>query len=524
MTRPRRLAALATLATATVALFGFPASAAPAGEVTTEVFLRDLTLPVDGPAVEEDLTFLLTADRAGWADEVTLSVDTSAAAAVVDVVVQGASPEVTCATTGPVVRCTVPGPHEVIDPPDNGSFGFITSQTVMLSLTPKAGAAAGDAGTLTVTARADDGPTTTQTARVRVGEGVSLTAVDGGPRTVAPGGSAALTPQVRNTGARDVDGLVLAAWAGGSVLAGTNFGNCTYDDAVVCTFDTTVAAGRTYRVSAPFTVPVPRDAAVGSETEVGVQWLTLAEWEDLVATFGGLPGGRQGTGPELELNRLTSAAAAGVPQADTDHDDNGTYSTVTVAGGRRADVVATGASISGLPGEARTIDVGLVNRGPGTLHSPPFRNTLPMVQVQLPPGVSVARADERCQSLSDDGPAGPPPSSSTAGASSGSEPAAYFCRPETVRLAPGQRLSFAFTVRVDPGADDGEGAIEVLMEERVDRDAGNNGAPITLKVGGAGGGLPVTGRTTATVAGAGLLLLLVGAAVTVVLRRRTRTA
>jgi hypothetical protein len=79
-------------------------------------------------------------------------------------------------------------------------------------------------------------------------------------------------------------------------------------------------------------------------------------------------------------------------------------------------------------------------------------------------------------------------------------------------------------VRVDPGADDGEGAIEVLMEERVDRDAGNNGAPITLKVGGAGGGLPVTGRTTATVAGAGLLLLLVGAAVTVVLRRRTRTA
>jgi hypothetical protein len=523
MTRPRRFLALTMLVTATVALLGSPAGAAPDGEVTADVFLRDLTVPADGPAVEDHLSFFLTSDRAGWADEVTVSVDTSAAASVFDVAVEEASPEVTCATTGPVVRCTVPGPHEVVDPPE-GSFGFTTSASVLLRLTPKAGAAAGDAGTLTVTARADDGPTTTETARVRIGEGVNLTAVDGELRTVPAGGTTALRPQVRNTGARDVDGLVLATYASEGLLAGTNFGNCTYDDAVICTFASTVAAGRTYRVSAPFTVQIPRDAAVGSSTEVGLQWLTLAEWEDLLATFGGLPGARQGTGADLELDELASAAAAGVPQADTDQDDNGTYSRVTVTGGRRTDVVAAGAGIAGLPGDARTIDVGLVNSGPGTLHYPPFYNAVPLVSVTLPPGVTVVKADARCRSLYGDGP---PPSSPAAEPSSGAEPVVYDCWPRTVRLLPGQRLSYAFTVRVDPGADDGEGSVEVATlddDAGVDRDTGNNSAPITLKVGGAGGGLPVTGRTTATVAGAGVLLLLAGIAVTVALRRRNRAA
>ncbi len=520
MTRPHRLLGM-TLVTAAVALLGSPASAAPAGEVTTNLFLRDFTLAADGPAVEEDLSFYLSADRAGWADEVILSVDTSGVAAVTDVAVREAFTEVPCATTGPVVRCVLPGPHQVIDPPDNGAFSVVTTPEVMLSLTPKAGAAAGDAGTLTVTARADDGPTTTETARVRIGDGVDLTAVDGGPRTVPPGGSAALRPRVRNAGARDAEGVALVAYAGDGALAGTNFGNCTYYYTVACTFESTLAAGRTYQISAPFTVRVPRDAAAGSEMLMGLQWLTLAEWEDWQATFGGSSGGRQGTGPDLELDQLASAAAAAVPQADTDHDDNGTYNAVTVTGGRRADVVAVGASIAGPPGEPLTIDVGLVNRGPGTLYSPPFVNTLPLVEVALPPGVSVVRADERCFSLAD-GPAGPPPSPAV-GASAGPDPVVYFCRPETVRLLTGQRLSFAFTVRVDPGADDGEGMVEVVDAD-MDRDAGNNSAPITLKVGGGGGGLPVTGATTATVAGAGALLLLAGVAVTVALRRRNRTA
>lgn len=522
MTPPRRLLAVTTLVTAALALSGSPASAAPGGDVTTNVFLRHLTLPVGGPTVDEDPTFFLSSDEPGWANEVSLTVDASAASAVADVVVEAASAEVTCATTGAVARCTVPGPHRIVELPDNGALAIITVPSVRIGVTPKPGAAAGDTGTLTVTARADDGPTTTETATVRIGQGVNLTAVDAGPREVVPGGSTALRPQVRNTGPRDVEGLALVVNADDSALAGTNFGNCVYDHVVTCTFDTTLETGGTYEVSAPFTVRAPRDAAVGSRTAVSTQWLTLAEWQDWQAM--GSPGGRQGTGADLELDELVSASAAGVPQADIDGDDNGTDSTVTVTGGRRADVAAVGATITGPPGEARTIDVGMVNHGPGTLHYPLFFNNLPQVAVSLPPGIAVVRADDRCSSLFDEDPAGPPPSS-PAGTAAGAAPLEYVCQVESMRLRPGQRLSFAFTVRVAPGARDAEGSVEVRLYDgraSIDRDAGNNDAPINLSLGGAGGGLPVTGTTTATVAGTGGLLLLLGIAIIVALRRRTR--
>jgi hypothetical protein len=411
----------------------------------------------------------------------------------------------------------VPGPHQIIVLPESGSFSLFTVPSVLLSITPKAAAAAGDAGALTITARADDGPTTTRTSRLRIGEGVNLTAIDPPSRSVAPGGSAALRPQVRNSGTRDVRGLTLVV-AGDGALAGTDFGNCAYDeDGVACTFDTTVAAGRTYRTSAPFTVQAPRDAVVGSAAGVNVEWLTDAEWQDW---HHGRPDGRPGTGPDLELEELASAAAERVPQADVDGDDNGTFSTVTVTGRRRTDVVAVGVAVTGSPGEAHTIDVGLVNRGPGTLHYPPFGNNLPVVYVNLPPGLSVVRADERCSARFEEEPGGVPTSDASAAVTDAGPPE-YSCGLESVRLRPGQRLSFTFAVRA---ARDGEGWIDVLLPDdgrSVDRNAGNNRARITVSVDGEGGGLPVTGNTAGIVAGGGVLLMLLGAAVLMKLRSRT---
>ncbi|MEV8503652.1 hypothetical protein AB0368_02350 [Actinoplanes sp. NPDC051475] len=527
MIRPRRLLALTMLATATFALLGFPASAAPGHTVTANVFLRDLTLPVGGPTLDDDLGVFLTSDRAGWANQETLTVDTSAATGVADVTVEEVYPGVTCSTTGAVVRCTVPGPHPIFSLPDSGKVSIGTFASVMISLTPKPGAAAGDTGALTVTARADDGPTTTETSRIRLGEGVNLTAIDPPSSSVAPGGSAVLRPQVRNTGSRDVQGLTLAV-NGEGAMAGTDFGNCTYDDdnnGVACAFDTTLAAGRTYQTSEQFMLQVPRDAAAGSKTGMDAQWLTRAEWQDWQDMLPGLGRGRQGTGPDLELVEVASAAAE-VPQADVDGDDNGTFSTVTVTGNRRADVVAIGATITGSPGEARTINLGLVNRGPGTLRYPPFVNNLPWIEVTLPRGVAIVRADERCSTLfGGDEPSGPPPSMAAA-ESFGSRPPDYVCTPQSLLLRPGQRLSFTFTVRVAPGVRDGKGSVGLSMLDdgkSVDRYAGDNSAPITVSLGGGGGGLPVTGSAAAAVAGGGVLLMVIGVAVVVVLRRRHAT-
>jgi hypothetical protein len=525
MTRRPRLLALIVAVTATLALLGSPASAAPGGEVETNVFFRHLTLLAGGPTVDETPDFFLTADKAGWANEVTLSVDTSAAVAVVDIAVTELSPETTCATTDAVVRCTVAGPHRIIDLPESGNFVIGTSPSVGISLTPKAGATAGDAGAITVTGRADDGPTSSRTSTVRIGEGVDLTAVAAGSRVVAAGGSASLRPEVRNTGPRDVEGLTLVLSADDSTVAGTDYGNCTYDYVIACTFDATLQTGRAYRVSAPFTLRTPRDAAVGSQTRVNAQWLTVAEWQDWQAMSDGLLNGPPGTGPDLALDEVASASA--VPQVDIDGDDNGTSSTLTVSGGQRPDVVAIGATLTGSPGETSTFEVGLVNRGPGTLHYPPFFNNLAHVDVTLPPGLSVVRADERCTDLfNDEDPAGPPPSSA-ADAAASAEPPRYDCGPDSMALTPGQRLSFAFTVRIDPAAQDGAGSIDVQLydedeDEGVDRDPGNNSAPIILRLGGGDGGLPVTGAGTATVVGGGVLFVLVGAAVTMAVRRRTR--
>lgn len=525
MLRPRCLFALTLLATATLALLSSPASAAPGDTVKANVFLRDLTLAADGPALDDDVSVLLTSDRAGWASAETITVDTSAATAVADVTVEEAYPGVTCSTTGAVVRCTVPGPHRVIALPESGKVAIGTYASVLISLTPKPGAAVGDAGALTVTAQADDGPTTTETSRVRIGEGVNLTAIDPPSPSVAPGGSAALRPQVRNTGSRDVQGLTLVV-TGESAMADTDFGNCTYNDdnGVACTFDTTLAAGRTYQTSEQFMLQVPRDAAAGSKTGMSAQWLTRAEWQDLQDMLHGLGSGRQGAGPDLELQEVASAAAE-VPQADVDGDDNGTFSTITVTGSRRADVVAVGATITGSPGETRTIGVGLVNRGPGTLRYPPFVNNLPWIDITLPPGVSIVRADERCSTLVGDEPSGSPPSMAAA-ESFGSGPPDYVCVPESLHLRPGERLSFTFTVKLAPGARDGKGSVGLSMLDdgkSVDRYAGDNSAPITVSLGGGGGGLPVTGSATATVAGGGVLFMVIGVAVVVALRRRYAT-
>lgn len=509
MIRPRRLAALAMLATSTLATLGAPVSAAPDGTVKANVLVRDLTLPAGGPTVDDHLSVYLTSDHAGWANEVTLTVDTSAVTAVADIAVEAADFGVTCSTTGPVVRCTT-GPHRIIEVPESGSFGFMTSGSVRLSLTAKTGAVAGDAGTVTVTAKADDGPTTTETTRVRIGEGVNLTAVDAPPQSVTPGGSVALRPRVRNTGTRDVQGLTLVA-NGDEALADTNFGNCTCGGGLIaCSFDSTLAAERTYEISKPFTVRIPRDAAAGSETGMFVQWLTNAEWEDWQDNFDGLLDDlRPGTGSNLELAEVAASAAADVPQADINGDDNGSATTVTVTGGRRADIVAVGAKLPGTPSEVHTIEVGLINRGPGALRYPPFVNNLPWTAVTLPPGLNVLKADERCSAPFAEDPAGPPPSVAP---DSGARQ--YLCLPESVRVGAGQRLTYRFTVQVIRS---GRGSVEVLMPVP-EGTAADNSAPIT--VGSPGGGLPITGSTPATVAAGGALLLLTGAAVMLTLRRR----
>ncbi|MEU4690030.1 LPXTG cell wall anchor domain-containing protein [Actinoplanes sp. NPDC023714] len=502
MTRLAALTMLVTamLVTALSVLLPAPAGAAPAG-VEGGVSPRNLTLPAAGDPVEEILAPVLFADEEGWANSVTLTFDTSKVG-VAAVEIDAAQAGGTC-SAGPVVRCVLPGPHRVFErPDDDATWGFATTTVIMLTLTPEPGAAVGDAGTLSVATAVDGGAATTETATVRIGEGVDLTAVDGAPLTVAPGGAATLRPAVRNTGTTAVGGLTAVISSEPGALAGTNFGNCTYGWSIACTFDTTLTPGGTYRVSAPFTVEAPGDAAAGSETSLAVQWLTAAEWEDQRIP---LPQDRTGTGPALELEEV-AASAAGVPQADTDQDDNGTYTTVTVTGERRTDVVATGASIPGTPGE-HTIEVGFGNSGPGTLRYPPFTNNASYTRVTLPTPLTVVRSDDRCRLLSDD--------------ETSREFTEFDCSLRTTTLPPDQQVKFTFTVRGAEAVHGEQGSVQVELfgdEDGIDRDPGNNEAAITVTA--AGAELPITGTSAGATASIGLGLLFAGAAAVAVRRRR----
>ncbi|NMO53950.1 hypothetical protein HH310_22555 [Actinoplanes sp. TBRC 11911] len=518
MTRLRRLVVLTMLAAAVSAPLGTPAEAAPAG-VEGLVTLRNLTLPAGGGTLDESLSVILFADQAGWAESIILTIDTSKVG-VADVVIDDSQAGGDC-SAGPVVRCLLRGPHRVFKrPDDDGSYGFWTFSDVLLRLTPKKGASVGDAGILSVTTKIDDGPATTETTAIRIGEGVNLTALDEKPQRVAPGRAATLRPGVRNSGAKDVDGLTAVIGADEDLLADTNFGNCTYGYVVACTFDTTLTAGSSYRVSAPITFRVPRDAASASRTALSVEWLTAAEWQDSRADFGDLPEGRQGTGPELQLDE-TIMSAAGVRQADIDNDDNGSYTTVTVAGGRRTDVVAIGAAIPGTPGD-HTIAVGLANRGPGTLRYPPFINNAPAVRVTLPASVAVVSADDRCTSASGDYET-PPSSAPLELLDFG--PAEFDCTPRSTMLAPGRELTFTFTVSGTRAVSDEGGEVQVNLFSdgvNVDRDLRNNQAEISVTGEHGKAELPITGTTAAAVASAGIVLLFAGAAIVAALRRPPR--
>jgi hypothetical protein len=315
----------------------------------------------------------------------------------------------------------------------------------------------------------------------------------------------ALRPRVRNTGATPIDGLTAVISADDNILAGTNFGNCFYSYAISCTFSTSIPPGDTFQMSAPFVLRTPRDAVVGSRTSLNVQWLTAAEWEDQ-EDGSGPPEGRAGTGPDLELAEVTAAAAAGAPQADTDHDDNGTFTDVSVTGGRRTDVTAFATGVTDTLHEVQDLTVGLVNQGPGTLRHPLFFNNGGGVHVVMPAGVSVVRADQRCRMRPY------------------AEPGVreFDCSAPRMVLRPGQRLGFAFAVRVNRVVATARGEVEVYLYdngEQIDRDPRNNTVPIRVTAAGGGGGLPVTGADAMITAGAGVLLVLVGVVVLVGFRR-----
>ncbi|MFE9956138.1 LPXTG cell wall anchor domain-containing protein [Micromonospora sp. NPDC005299] len=212
-------------------------------------------------------------------------------------------------------------------------------------------------------------------------------------------------------------------------------------------------------------------------------------------------------------------------QTDVDPTNNETMIQLAVKGNQKADVAANGATLNAEVGATVPVTVGFTNNGPAAINAGGEDGIYTLALVTLPKGTTAVKAPEQCADA--EGEFGQ--DSGKAGA------AVYACFVPGV-VGSGKTVEFPFSLRVDqPGTLAGE--VQLFHggpdeTGRKDLNPANDTAKIVVKAaggggqggggqgGGDGGTLPITGSSTALIAGVGALLLAAGAAGYVVSRRR----
>jgi hypothetical protein len=397
------------------------------------------------------------------------------------------------------------------------------------------GAEPGATGTLKATLTANGVPPVVAEAKIRVGEGVDVTAGDTVNTSAKPGGAFTAPLTVRNTGKNVVDGIAVLLYSDFAVAADKRFSNCTYVDDKVrsCYFDTKLEPGATYRVTLPYRLRA--DTLAPSSAVVQLQWQTLAEVEDVSSYLDkfGYSLGKPGDGDALPLSPVV--VAAGVPQTDTKPNDNWTYIEVAVAGKQGADFSAIGDRVGGAAGAVVTATVGARNSGPASIDYSNGGDAVAWIDVAVPEGTTVVTVPDGCRTVSeggeDDGDQddGDQDDGGEDGEDTGKPGAKRYLCLSDVFFAARTSQTFDFGLRIDTVVPNATGKI-VLKDEASgypgyhDESPANNTASLVVNGtddGGEGGGLPVTGPAGALMAGTGVLLL-VGGGVGLVLARRRR--
>ncbi|WP_428962686.1 cell wall anchor protein [Micromonospora fluostatini] len=507
-------AALVTTAAAPVAAAPEPADVRPAVEFG--LYANSVLLAPGGPAKHVTLTAL--ADRP--LPEFTVTVDRSGVDGFAEVTV----PTADCTADGAVLTCTVNNEEEPV------------MSLLHLAVTLRPDAGAGQRGELAFTVAERGGGRAGYRSTVAVGEGVDLVS----PAQVAlsgrPGATVPAPLTVTNQGEQAVGQLVLYVVGNYGLAPATRYRNCEYATGgphhstpvmFACTFERTLAPGETVRVDTGFGFALPGDSWAPNTQHGSALWLTPADWAALRSQHAPVDRiGENGTDGVLGLGPVTRSQqrerAAGDPQSDVDPEDNATAITITVQGDQRADAVAAGARVDTSVGRTVPVTVGFTNAGPAALATWGTRGFYTMVDVAVPEGTTAVRASEHCRTDDDQG--------EEPGRPGGRRYTCYL--PGVLRV--GERAEFPFSLRVDT-AGRHTSTVELLHlgvadEFARDLDPSNDTATIVVDTtgpdggddgdGGDGGGLPITGAPVATIAGVGLALVVVGAVIFLVTRRR----
>ncbi|MEU5939122.1 LPXTG cell wall anchor domain-containing protein [Micromonospora sp. NPDC047548] len=393
-------------------------------------------------------------------------------------------------------------------------------------LTGKADAKPGQKAKLGIKATGG-GKTASSSVTVTIAEGVDLQSDPEASLDADPGATVGLPADVvRNSGDNTAHGAVLRLQSDYRSPYAGNFSNCEYLDglATICTFDTDLKPGKSYRLSEKLPVTLDKGARTGSQLENYVDWWTKDDWAMVIDDPGfPLPPGTPGTGGKLSLVEEPAARHAAVPQTDVDQWNNFTLVDINVGGDNPADLAAVGSTATGKVGDKVTVTAGWTNLGPATVDA--WRLTEPIVTVEIPPGTEAVEVSEECAPYDKDSeePWNPWDHAGEPGAD------LYGCiaagDPE-----PGVGGKYPFTLRIDKLTGPTSGKVTTHLDG--DPKADNNEAAVVVKPGsgnpgsgdgGHGGGdgsLPITGENTALIAGIGGLLLAAGVGGYVVARRR----
>ncbi|MFD0784868.1 LPXTG cell wall anchor domain-containing protein, partial [Micromonospora azadirachtae] len=394
-----------------------------------------------------------------------------------------------------------------------------------LNISATAEAKAGDAGDLKISFRVGKLEKATYTSRLQVGEGVDLAAGPDAEFDVKPGDSFEAPLTVINAGETTVDAVVAYFDNDYSIRAVGQYSNCLYADErlVACEFDEKIPAGEARSVTLDY--QLGKDTYAPGSQYGNARFMTPADFENLIKqrARAGAKAAAHGKGPKLGLTEASAKIARSV-QTDTDGGNDFWNMSINVGGRNGADLEAIGAELTGKVGAEITARVGFRNNGPATLDRKHSDSEVTFVDITLPAGTKAVKVPKNCAPFKGDG------TKLTDGGKPGAP--AYRCFPGTFAKA-GEELTNDLRLRIEeivPGAS-GTVRINAPCEctggFKDDLKPANDTAKILLTTTGGqggsdgdGGSLPITGESTALIAGIGALLLAAGVGGFVLARRR----
>ncbi|WP_328459520.1 hypothetical protein OHA21_27320 [Actinoplanes sp. NBC_00393] len=403
-----------------------------------------------------------------------------------------------CTTAGAVYTCI----HETLPTPED----YSALRLPQISYTPVG--AVGAEGTVTLTLTSRETGTVNRTATVAVAEAVALAAE--GEQYVRgaqgePGDTVSLhLDGVRNIGEKAITGVDLSFPTGPKLDMAKRYSNCEYGTtAAYCHFDTELQPGTAYALAEDMTARLAADLPAPGNLARRFMWLTPADNRDNVDRVRAENPKRGTDGP---LTLVAKPAAKSLPQTDTGGKRSWQDVLIAVRGQHKAQLAAIGAEADGAVGSTVQVEVGIENLGPASVYDVDKIDENVTASGYMPEGTTIVEAADGCRF-------------------DAKNKRYYICAFTGDLFRAEASATWPFTVRIDrAGTLTGQ---VVASTKKIEPTLEDDTADIVINAtaggtGGTGGGgtLPITGAPIGMVAGAGVLLLVGGAAAYLIGRRR----